>query len=60
VGDVLIILIVVLVAVLVIRGPKMLPRLGEAFGRGVKDARQEFAQHSHDDPTPPGPQPPAA
>jgi Sec-independent protein translocase protein TatA len=60
VGDVLIILIVILVAVLLIRGPKMLPRLGEAFGRGVKDAREEFARHSPDEQDPPGSQPPAS
>ena len=43
-NDVLLVLIIVLVAVLFIRGPKMLPRLGEAFGRGVKEARSEVAK----------------
>ena len=42
--DLVIVLIVVLIAVLFIRGPKMLPRLGEAFGRGVKEARTEVAK----------------
>jgi Sec-independent protein translocase protein TatA len=60
VSDVLLVLVIILVAVLVIRGPKMLPRLGEAFGRGVKDAREEFARHPTDDETPPGAQPPAS
>jgi Sec-independent protein translocase protein TatA len=43
-SDVAIVLLIVLVAVLVVRGPKMLPRLGEAFGRGVRDARKEVAK----------------
>jgi Sec-independent protein translocase protein TatA len=41
VNDVLVLLIIALVVVLMLRGPKMLPRLGEALGRGVKDARKE-------------------
>jgi Sec-independent protein translocase protein TatA len=53
VPDILIVLIIVLVAVLFIRGPKMLPKLGEALGRTVKDTRAEFEQKSDDDP--PGP-----
>jgi hypothetical protein len=36
----------------------MLPKLGEALGRTVKDTRDEFARKS-DDTTPPG-MPPAA
>ena len=40
-SDVLIVLIIVLVAVLLWRGPKNLPKLGEALGRGVKEARTE-------------------
>lgn len=40
--DILLVLIVVLVVVLVWRGPKTLPKLGNAFGRGVKEARREF------------------
>lgn len=43
-NDVLLVLIIILVAVLFIRGPRMLPRLGEAFGRGVKEARGEVAR----------------
>ena len=39
--DVLIVLIIVLGAALLWRGPKNLPRLGEALGRGVKEARAE-------------------
>ena len=39
--DVLIILIVVLVLVIMWRGPKTLPKFGAMFGRGVKSAREE-------------------
>jgi len=41
VGDLLIVLIVILVLVLLWRGPKTLPRLGEALGRGVREARTQ-------------------
>ena len=37
----LIILIVILVLVVMWRGPKTLPKLGEALGRGVKEAKTE-------------------
>jgi Sec-independent protein translocase protein TatA len=39
--DLLIVLIVILVAVIFWRGPKNLPKLGEALGRGVREARRE-------------------
>ena len=39
--DVLIILIIVLILVLMWRGPKTLPKIGQALGRGVKNAREE-------------------
>ena len=39
--DVLLILIVILVLVVIWRGPKTLPKLGEALGRGVKEAKTE-------------------
>ena len=39
-GDVLLILLVLLVVVLLWRGPKTLPRLGEAFGQSVRAARR--------------------
>jgi Sec-independent protein translocase protein TatA len=42
--DILLVLIIILIAVLVLRGPKTLPKLGEAFGRGVKEARIEAAK----------------
>ncbi len=40
-GEAMIILLVILVLVLFWRGPKMLPKIGEALGRTVKDARAE-------------------
>jgi Sec-independent protein translocase protein TatA len=39
--DILIVLIIVLGAVLLWRGPKNLPKIGEALGRGVKEAKVE-------------------
>lgn len=39
--DLAIVLIVILVLVLLWRGPKTLPKLGEALGRGVREAKQE-------------------
>ena len=42
--DLLLILIVILVLVVMWRGPKTLPKLGEALGRGVREARTEAAK----------------
>ncbi|HET7473778.1 MAG TPA: twin-arginine translocase TatA/TatE family subunit [Candidatus Limnocylindrales bacterium] len=39
--DTLVILIIVLVVVLVWRGPKTLPGIGGMLGRGVREARRE-------------------
>ncbi|MCY7419374.1 MAG: twin-arginine translocase TatA/TatE family subunit [Chloroflexi bacterium] len=47
----MIVLIIVLIAVIVLRGPKMLPKLGEALGRTVKDTRTEFDKKTSDDDT---------
>jgi len=41
-SDLAIVLVVVLVIVLIWRGPKTLPLLGRAFGQGVKEARKEI------------------
>jgi Sec-independent protein translocase protein TatA len=49
VSDILVLLIIALVVVLFIRGPKMLPRLGEALGRGIKDTRAELDRKSTED-----------
>jgi Sec-independent protein translocase protein TatA len=40
--DLLLILIVVLIAVLIWRGPSMLPQIGEALGKAVKGARDNM------------------
>jgi Sec-independent protein translocase protein TatA len=42
--DLLVILIVILVLVVMWRGPKTLPKLGEALGRGVREARREASE----------------
>jgi Sec-independent protein translocase protein TatA len=39
--DILIVLVILLIVVVIWRGPKNLPKLGEALGRGVKEARTE-------------------
>lgn len=39
--DLIVVLIVILAIVLIWRGPKTLPQLGEALGRGVREARKE-------------------
>jgi Sec-independent protein translocase protein TatA len=39
--DILIILIIVLILALMWRGPKTLPKIGSALGRGFKNARDE-------------------
>ncbi len=40
-SDLLIVLLVILVLIVIWRGPKTLPKLGEALGRGVKEAKTE-------------------
>jgi len=40
-SDLLLVLIVILILVVVWRGPKTLPKIGEALGRGVKEAKTE-------------------
>ena len=40
--DILLVLIVVLILVVIWRGPKTLPALGKAFGQGVREARTEM------------------
>jgi len=42
--DILLVLIVVLILVIMWRGPKTLPLLGRAFGQGVKEARKEISE----------------
>jgi Sec-independent protein translocase protein TatA len=43
-SDILVVLVIALIAVLVWRGPKTLPGIGAALGRGVKEARKEASQ----------------
>jgi Sec-independent protein translocase protein TatA len=66
--DLLLILIVILVLVVMWRGPKTLPKLGEALGRGVREARTEASKAQGeiqsrmggtDEPTKPGDDRPA-
>jgi Sec-independent protein translocase protein TatA len=42
--DVLLVLIVILVLAILWRGPKTLPKLGEALGRGFREARTEASK----------------
>ena len=53
--DALIVLIVILILALMFRGPKTLPKIGQALGRGVKAARDEASDiaasmHKPDEP----------
>ncbi|HXI79661.1 MAG TPA: twin-arginine translocase TatA/TatE family subunit [Verrucomicrobiae bacterium] len=55
-SDLFVVLIIVLIAVIVWRGPRTLPKLGQALGRGVREARTEASKKLED----PGPgEPPA-
>jgi len=49
-SDLLLVLLVILGVVLVWRGPKTLPKIGNALGRGVKEARREAAKTDADRP----------
>ncbi len=40
--DTLVILIIILIAVIIWRGPKTLPLIGRAFGQSVRGARKEI------------------
>jgi len=51
-GDLLVVLIVVLIVVIVWRGPKTLPGIGQALGRGVREARNEASKLRDGDPPP--------
>jgi Sec-independent protein translocase protein TatA len=42
--DLLLILIVILILVVLWRGPKTLPQIGNALGRGVREAKEEAAK----------------
>ncbi|HEV8488484.1 MAG TPA: twin-arginine translocase TatA/TatE family subunit [Candidatus Limnocylindrales bacterium] len=53
-ADLGLILVVILILVLVWRGPKTLPKLGEALGRGVREAKREANElrSDKDEPAP--------
>ena len=54
--DVLAVLIIVLIVAVIWRGPKTLPKIGQALGRGVREARTEAAKlrdRDGDDADPP-------
>lgn len=60
--DIAIILVILLIVVVVWRGPKTLPLLGRAFGQGVREARREIDELRTDTDDPPArreDQPPA-
>lgn len=49
-SELLVVLIVVLILVVLWRGPKTIPELGKMFGRGVREARIEANKlRSNDD-----------
>jgi Sec-independent protein translocase protein TatA len=51
-SDVGLILIVILVLVIIWRGPRTLPKIGQALGRGVKAAREEAKSVGDGSPPP--------
>jgi Sec-independent protein translocase protein TatA len=49
--DLIIALVIVLIIVVIWRGPKTIPEIGRMFGRGVREARIEASKlRSDDDP----------
>lgn len=52
-SDVFLVLLVVLIVVLVWRGPKTLPGIGAMLGRGVREAKREAEKmRDHTDESP--------
>ena len=51
--DLLVLLIVILAIVVLVRGPKTIPKLGQALGRGVREARREMEQGDAEAPEAP-------
>ena len=51
-SDVAVVLVAILIVVLVWRGPKTLPQLGKALGRGIREARREATGEGDDDESP--------
>jgi Sec-independent protein translocase protein TatA len=52
--DILLVLIVILIIVLIWRGPSMLPQFGEALGKAVKGARDTMDRDSAEAKAEPG------
>lgn len=50
--DLVILLVIVLIIVVIWRGPKTIPEIGRTFGRGVREARAEAAKIRSDDDAP--------
>jgi Sec-independent protein translocase protein TatA len=50
-SDVVVVLVIFLVIVVVLRGPKTIPEIGKMFGRGVREAREEINKTRGDDAT---------
>ena len=53
--ELMVVLVIILILALLWRGPKTLPSLGAALGRGIKEARREAADLTTDSPAPPDP-----
>ena len=51
-SDILLVLIVILILVIIWRGPKTIPEIGKMFGRGVREARIEAAKIRSDNDRP--------
>ena len=50
--DTFLVLLVILILVLIWRGPKTIPEIGRMFGRGVREARIEAAKLRSEDDKP--------
>lgn len=53
-------LLFVLVVALLVLGPKRLPEVGRALGRGLRDFRSAISGEEHSEPTISAPEPPKA
>ncbi len=51
-SELIVLLIIVLVLVVLWRGPKTIPEIGRMFGRGVREARAEAAKLRSGDDAP--------
>jgi len=52
VSDLIVLLVIVLIIVVIWRGPKTIPEIGRMFGRGVREARAEANKIGATDDTP--------